>query len=99
VKRKALMDYRALGIRWGHLFEEKWMGPGAKDLPIGNSEISALGGFERSYAVIRGMKPIPLEFADLRATIIAAVLPLIPFVGSHIPLETALKVLKKVLFL
>jgi hypothetical protein len=91
------MDYRALGIRWGRLFEEKWVGSGANDEPIGNSEISALAGLERNYSVIRAMKPIPLDFADLRAIILAALLPLIPFVGSQIPLEDALKLLKKVL--
>jgi len=94
VKRKALMDYRALGIRWGQLFEKKWMGPAANDVPISNVEISALVGFDRSYSVIRRMKPIPLDFADLRGVILAALLPLIPFLGSQIPLEKALRLLK-----
>jgi hypothetical protein len=97
VKRRALMDYRALGIRWGQLFEKKWVGPAANDVPIGNSEISALAGLERSYAVIRGMKPIPLDFADLRAIILAALLPLLPlllFVDGQIPLEKAWKLIK-----
>jgi len=94
VKRKALMDYRALGIRWGQLFEKKWMGPAANDVPISNVEISALAGFDRSYSVIRRMKPIPLDFADLRGVILAALLPLIPFLGSQIPLEKALRLLK-----
>jgi hypothetical protein len=94
VKRRALMDYSALGIRWGRLFEKQWVAPAANDASISGTEISALAGFDRSYAVIRQMKPIPLDFADLRAIILAALLPLIPFVGSQIPLENALKLLK-----
>ncbi len=90
------MDYRALGIRWGWLFEKKWVRPAANDVPIENSEISALAGLERNYAVIRGMKPIPLDFANLRAIILAALLPLIPFVGSQIPPEKAWKLFKMI---
>jgi hypothetical protein len=97
VKREALMDYRALGVHWGHLFEKKWMRSATRDVPISGTEISALAGLERSYAVIRGMKPIPLDVADLRAIILAALLPLIPFVGSQIPLASALNLIKKVL--
>ena len=97
VKRRALMDYGRHGIRLGQAFQRNWVRSGANDEPISANDISSIAGFERTYALVRGMKIFPLEFADLREIIIAVVLPVLPFVGTHIPLEKALKVLPKIL--
>jgi hypothetical protein len=97
LKRTALMEYRTLGIRWGQLFEKKWVGVASTELSISNAEVSALSGFERTYAVIQKIKFIPLELANLRSIVGAALLPLVPFVGTQIPIEKVLKLLKKIL--
>jgi hypothetical protein len=97
LKRTALMEYRTLGIRWGQLFEKKWVGAASTEVSISNAEVSALAGFERTYAVIQKIKFIPLEFANLKAIVAAALVPLVPFVGTQIPLENVLKLLKKIL--
>ena len=43
------------------------------------------------------MKAFPIELADVRGIIVAVVLPVIPLVGSQVPLKTVLKVLLKAL--
>lgn len=97
MKRRALMEYGALGIRLGQLFDQRWVGSGSNDGLPGSGDISSVSGFERTYALIQRIKLLPLEFADLRAIVIATALPLIPFVGTHIPVERVWKLLQKVL--
>ena len=97
VKRKGLMDFRAIGMRLGQRFEKNWIDPGSNDEPPAASDISSLTGFERSYEIISRMKIFPLKLTDLRSIVIVTLLPLIPFVGTEIPLENALKLLKKLI--
>jgi hypothetical protein len=97
LKRTALMEYRTLGIRWGQLFEKKWVGAASTEVSISSAEVSALVGFERTYAGIQKIKLVPLELANLKAIVVAALLPVVPFVGTQIPIENVLKLLKKII--
>jgi hypothetical protein len=97
LKRSALIKYRTLGIRWGQLFEKKWVGAASTEVSISNAEVSALAGFERTYAGIQKIKFVPLELANLRAMVVAALLPVVPFVGTQIPIENVLKLLKRII--
>jgi hypothetical protein len=73
------------------------VGAASTEVSISNAEVSALAGFERTYAGIQKIKFVPLELANLRAMVVAALLPLVPFVGTQIPLEKVLKLLKRMI--
>jgi hypothetical protein len=97
LKKRGLMSYGALGSRLVQSFDRKWMIREPGEALLGAGDISSLADFTHSYEVIRSMRVFPIELAGLRAIIIPALLPALPLILTQIPLESALKVLLKVL--
>jgi hypothetical protein len=99
-RRKGLLEYGALGTRYTQLFQRKWVGrrelPGAELL--GTDDIQSLTDIGNSVDRIENMKLFAIELADLRALLIAALLPAMPLVLTLISLRDLLGIISKVLF-
>lgn len=99
-KRNGLMTYGALATRYTQLFDQKWVareGPGDQDL-LGTADIQSLADIGNSFDRIENMKLLPVELRDLRALLVAAVLPAIPLALTQVSLKDVLQILTKVLF-
>jgi hypothetical protein len=99
-KRNGLMTYGALATRYTQLFDRKWVareGPADQEL-LGTADIQSLADIANSFDRIEGMKLFPVELRDLRALLVAAVLPAIPLALTQVSLKEVLQILTKVLF-
>jgi len=64
---------------------------------VGSGDIQSLADMGNSFDRVDHMKLFPIGLSDLRAPIIAAVLPALPLVFTQFPLEDVVQVLMKVL--
>ena len=98
-RRKGLIEYGALATRYAQLFQRKWVRPpelaGAELL--GTGDIQSLADIGNSVDRIQSMKLFPIELADLRGLLIAALLPAIPLALTQFSLRDLLGIVSKVL--
>ena len=85
VKKKALLDFGALVTEHAQLFDAKWSraDPPSGEVILGNPDASSLADLGGSFAVVRAMRVVPLDQATLITLAIAAVLPMLPVVGTR----------------
>lgn len=99
-KRNGLMTYGALATRYTQLFDRKWIAPEGRadqDL-LGTADIQSLADIANSFDRIESMKLFPVELKDLRALLLAAVLPAIPLALTQFSAGEIGQILAKVLF-
>jgi hypothetical protein len=99
-RRDGLLRYGALATRYTQLFAQKWAGHGelvGEEL-LGTADIQSLADLGNSFDRVRSMKLFPIELADLRALLVAALLPAIPLVLTQISVKDLAQILTKVLF-
>jgi hypothetical protein len=99
-RRNGLIEYGALATRYVQLFQRKWVGreelAGAELL--GTGDIQSLADIGVAVDRIKDMKLFPIELADLRALLIAALLPAIPLALTQFSLKDLLGIISKLLF-
>ena len=86
------MDYGQLAARYTRRFDARWIdqreGPDAELL--GTSDVQSLSDLSNSYAVVDGMRPIPLTIGAVRPLVLAAAVGLLPALEAEIPLKELL---------
>jgi hypothetical protein len=90
---QAALDFRALTWRHDRAFDEKWIrrpGPQQEDL-LGSPDASSLADIAEAFEHVERMRLVPLDHQPLIVLFLAAVIPLLPFVASTIPLTEILK--------
>jgi hypothetical protein len=89
-----------LATRYTQLFDRKWVRseePSGEEL-LGTGDIQSLADIGNAFDRIQNMKLFPVEFADLRALLIAALLPVIPLALTQVSLKDVLQIMTRVLF-
>jgi hypothetical protein len=87
------LDFRLLIWRHDRAFDEKWIkGAGPKDENVlGNPDMSSLADIAAAFEHVQRMRPIPLDNMAVLVLLLAAVVPLLPFLASTIPLTDILE--------
>jgi hypothetical protein len=90
---QAVLDFRMLIWRHDRAFDEKWVrGPGLKQEELlGSPDVSSLADIAAAFEHVQRMRLIPLDNQAVLVLVLAAVVPLLPFVASTIPLTDILK--------
>jgi hypothetical protein len=90
---EAMMEFRMLIWRHDRDFDEKWIrGRGSKEESLlGSPDVSSLANMASAFEHVERMRPIPLDNIALLVLVLAALIPLLPFVASAIPLTDILK--------
>jgi hypothetical protein len=90
---QGVLDFRMLIWRHDRAFDEKWVrGSGPKDENIlGNPDVSSLADISAAFEHVQRMRPIPLDSMAVLVLLLAAVVPLLPFLASTIPLTDILE--------
>ncbi len=86
---EAMMEFRMLIWRHDRDFDEKWIrgrGPKEESL-LGSPDVSSLADIASAFEHVERMRPIPLDNIALLVLILSALIPLLPFVASDIPLD------------
>jgi hypothetical protein len=97
-RREALASYGGLVQHHNELFHRKWIdGARSRDeLPLGNPDMSSLVDLGSSYMVVRDMRIVPFNFAQIGQVAVISCLPGLPLLFQMLPLVEALKVLARV---
>ena len=97
-KQRGQRDYGLLASRHNRLFADRWLG-GAGGDPLGDPSISSLADLGTSYERIEGMRPVPVGRLSLLAILAVCLIPAVPAVLGHVPLQEALKRIVKTVLL
>ncbi len=86
---RALLEFGALVWRHDRAFDEKWIKPLHTSMatPMGCADVSTLADIAVAYEHVDRMQLIPLDKKALGVLLAAALIPMIPLVGTAIPLE------------
>lgn len=95
-QEKGLRDYGALGARYVHAFEQKWLADAPQDEPLlGTADLQSLADLANSVEVVRKMRLAPISVRLLATIGVAAALPLLPLLLFEYPLADLVKMLFK----
>jgi hypothetical protein len=98
-KRRAMLQYDALGQQLVAGFEQKWLGAARTDEPLlGSSDPSTYTDYIAVYASLREMKPSPLDVRRALPALVMVAAPFLPLLLTELSLkEIALRMLKLVM--
>jgi hypothetical protein len=98
VKRQGILDYSALANAYTHSFDQKWVHGKTQGEPLlGSSDIQSLADLSNSFAIVRDMRPVPVNKNTMVALALAAGLPLVPVIFIVTPADELLGALLKML--
>jgi hypothetical protein len=94
-KRQGLLDYGGFADEYTRGFQRKWLGSGRdrEESPLGSGDIQSLADLGNSYAVVRSMRVVVPSTRHAVTLVLAAALPMVPFLAFIVPLKQILKVL------
>jgi hypothetical protein len=94
---RGLLDFGALIWSHDHEFDEKWIRnlnkKDGRESLLGSRDVATLGAISRAFEHINEMRLIPFDKKASMVLVVAAVLPMIPLIGTSIPLAEILKTL------
>ena len=90
---RGLLDFSALVLQYDRSFEEKWIekenGEPSEPL-LGSADIQSLTDIATAYGHVNDMILIPFDMKGFAVLVVAALLPMIPLLGTAIPLKEIL---------
>ena len=94
---RGLLDFGNLIWAHDHEFDEKWvrnLGKKAEgESLLGSHDVASLGAISRAFDHIDEMRLIPFDKKASLVLVVAAILPMVPLLGTSIPLGEILKTL------
>jgi hypothetical protein len=99
VKIRGLLEYGALANGYTQTFDAKWVHgrrPEGETI-LGSSDIQSLADLGSSYAIVRGMRVVPIDKGTLIGLAGAAVLPMVPVLLFGTPADQLIQTLAKLL--
>jgi len=99
-KRTGLREYGTLAQRYVREFDAKWVHgdrPGGEPI-LGSGDIQSLADLGNGFAVVQGMRIVPVTKEAMFQLAVATVAPIVPLVLTLMPLEELLKKLFGILF-
>ena len=92
---RGLLDFGALIWAHDHEFDEKWIKTEAiKDESLlGNRDVASLGAISRAFEHIDRMLLLPFDKKASLLLVLAALLPMVPLLGTSVSLGEILKAL------
>jgi hypothetical protein len=98
VKRQGILDYGALANAYTQSFDDKWVhGKRPGEPLLGSSDIQSLADLSNSFAIVRDMRPVPVNKNTLIALALAAGLPLVPVIFLVTPADELVGAVLKML--
>ena len=99
LKRRALLQYDALGQQLVAGFEQKWLGAARTDEPLlSSSDPSTYTDYIAVYASLRQMQPSPLDVRRALPALIMVAVPFLPLLLTELSMkEIVLRMLKLVM--
>jgi hypothetical protein len=99
-KRKGLREYGTLAQGYVRDFDAKWLrgqAPAGERL-LGSGDVQSLADLDNSFAIVKGMRIIPITKEAMLQLAAVTVAPIVPLVLTLMPLEELLKKLFGIVF-
>ncbi len=91
LRRVGIVEYSRLGQRYARAFRDKWLREGGtSEDPLGSNDISALADLAGGMAVVRGLRPTPIDTAVVLHLAVAFALAMLPLLLAEVPLDELL---------
>ena len=89
LRQRGLLEYGRLGMAYVRQFDQKWVREEhtTSEPLLGSADIQSLADLSNGYNVIDSMRWAPMSTTQLLTILIAAALPVVPFVLFIVPLE------------
>lgn len=97
VKRNGLLEYGKLATEYTGDFDRRWLREPRTEPILGTADLQSLADLANSYMVIQRMRVVPLSPRNAITLILAAALPMLPFLLVILPLEELVKRLVQLL--
>ena len=93
VKKRGLLEYGALAAGYTQTFDAKWVHgrPPEGETLLGSSDIQSLADLGNSFAIVRGMRMVPIDKTTLIGLAIPAVLPMAPVLILGTPADQLIR--------
>ena len=95
-----LLEFSALVWRHDRAFDKKWIHQPQSEnheTLLGTSDVQSLADFGTGYEHVYDMRIIPLDTKAVMVVVLASVIPMLPLIGTVIPLQEILTKLGEVL--
>jgi hypothetical protein len=102
LRRRGLREYGALATGYTQMFDAKWIHgkPPEGEALLGSADIQSLADLSNSFALVNGMRLVPIDKRTILNLVVAAVLPMTPVLilaAAGDPfVRTALRLLMKI---
>lgn len=91
LRRVGIVEYSRFGQRYVRAFHDKWLREGSTgEDPLGSNDISALADLASGMAVVRGLRPSPIDSAVVVHLAVAFAVSMLPLLLAEVPLEELL---------
>jgi hypothetical protein len=99
VKKRGLLEYGVLATGYTQTFDAKWVHgrPPEGEALLGSSDIQSLADLANSFAIVREMRPAPIDKRTLIGLTLAAALPMVPVLVLGTPADELIRTLLKLL--
>ena len=87
---QGLLEFGALAWRHDRAFDEKWIRNSGKTVPgsiLGSSDVQSMADIATCYEHINDMRLIPFDSKALAVVALAAMCPMLPLIGTAVPLR------------
>jgi hypothetical protein len=90
---RAVLEFGMLVLRHDRSFDEKWLRASAAVQAglLGSPDASSLADIAAAFEHVERMRVVPLDHQALIVLFLAAMVPMLPFVASSIPITDILK--------
>ena len=92
-KRNGLLEYGGFAQEYTGGFDRKWLRERTDESPLGSGDIQSLADLSNSFNVIRSMRIVPPSTGSAVMLLLAAALPMLPYLAFIMPVEQILKLL------
>lgn len=95
-----LLEFSSLAWRHDRAFDEKWIHqPQSRNQEklLGTADVQSLADMGAAYEHVENMSLIPIDYKSAMAIAIASALPMLPLIGTEIPLQEIISKLGELL--
>jgi hypothetical protein len=98
-RRRGLVEYGGLALRYVTEFDRKWLrggAPAGEEL-LGSGDIQSLADLGSAFERIEQMRPVPFGLKDVSSLAAACLVPMLPVFATAMPIEEILKTAIKII--
>jgi hypothetical protein len=99
VKKRGLLEYGALAADYTQAFDAKWVHgrPPKGETLLGSSDIQSLADLGNSFAIVRGMRVVPIDKTTLIGLAIPSAMPMAPVLILGTPADQLIRTVLKLI--